>query len=234
MGTDVTPADLTKAQARRLTDKIAEAAEHLWTLLLEAHDRKAWKALGYDSFSAYAQTEFGMSERNAFRLLDQGQVIRELERVAELPRASVTSVSARAAEDVKADLPALAEKVTEAVKNVPRAKRPEVVKKIVDEHRAAKAKPAAPSAAELKQELQRLSQPVTQEHYRTLLAWIATAGPAVIAKSCTVEAIKAANEVLVGAHHILRPPTPPAGSVRNPLPPRVPTVQPNFKRGAKT
>lgn len=61
----------TPDEARHLTDAIKSSAERLWSLLMEAHDRKAWAALGYTTWRDYAMTEFGMSQSHAYRLLDQ-------------------------------------------------------------------------------------------------------------------------------------------------------------------
>ena len=70
---------LDSAGARTLTDAIKRATNHLWDLLIEAYDRQAWKALGYVSFREYAKAEFGMGSSHAYRLLDQGRVIRHIE-----------------------------------------------------------------------------------------------------------------------------------------------------------
>lgn len=70
---------LTKAAARKLTDRIATATGMLWTMIAEAHDREAWRALGYDSWGAYVATEFEISRGQAFRLLDQARVTAALE-----------------------------------------------------------------------------------------------------------------------------------------------------------
>jgi hypothetical protein len=45
------------ADARELTERIREAAETVRELVLEAHDRNAWEALGYDSWQDYVGVE---------------------------------------------------------------------------------------------------------------------------------------------------------------------------------
>jgi hypothetical protein len=104
---DVTPAELSKAEAKKLTQKIKTAVDELWTLLLEAHDRKAWKALGYATWEAYVKAEFDMSRQNSYRLLNQARVVREIEEI--VPRAG--QISQRDAEALKDDLPAAAEQI---------------------------------------------------------------------------------------------------------------------------
>jgi hypothetical protein len=66
-------------EARALTDEIKGATERLYALLLQAHEGRAWSALGYDSWRDYAMTEFGMSQSRAYQLLDQGRVIQAIE-----------------------------------------------------------------------------------------------------------------------------------------------------------
>ncbi|MDQ1569197.1 MAG: hypothetical protein QOF96_4077 [Actinomycetota bacterium] len=80
----------TTEEAREITEDIRQAAEAIWGLLLEARDRRAWAALGYQSFAAYATAEFGMSEVHAYRLIGQGQVIREIEEASGLTHGLVT------------------------------------------------------------------------------------------------------------------------------------------------
>jgi hypothetical protein len=70
------------AEARQFTARITSAADQLWLLLLESHDRRAWAMLGYPSWRVYDKAEFGMGQSHAYRLLDQGCVVRALEAAA--------------------------------------------------------------------------------------------------------------------------------------------------------
>jgi len=70
---------LSETQARALTERIKGAAEDLWKLLYEAHEGKAWRVLGYDSWKSYVTTEFGMSEQHSYRLLDHATIMHALE-----------------------------------------------------------------------------------------------------------------------------------------------------------
>ena len=70
---------MNKEEASRLTERIKSSVEALWQLIVEAHDRQAWKALGYESWKGYVKAEFKMSESRSYRLLDQGKVIKALE-----------------------------------------------------------------------------------------------------------------------------------------------------------
>ena len=53
------PVPLDEAEARRLTDQIKVSAAVLWELIIAAYQRRAWAALGYESWDAYAIAEFG-------------------------------------------------------------------------------------------------------------------------------------------------------------------------------
>ena len=77
------PADpLDESGARELTDRIKTATRQLCMLLVEAHLRRAWSALGYRSWEQYVRAEFGLSRSRSYQLLDQGQVITVIRRSA--------------------------------------------------------------------------------------------------------------------------------------------------------
>lgn len=95
-------APMSVGDARALTERIKEAAHGLCLLLLEAHDREAWRALAYSSWRAYATAEFRMGQSHAYRLLDQARVIRALESAANSPLGEI--VSERDARAIKPNL----------------------------------------------------------------------------------------------------------------------------------
>jgi hypothetical protein len=100
---------MNKEEASRLTERIKSSVEALWQLIVEAHDRQAWKALGYESWKGYVKAEFKMSARHSYRLLDQGRVIRELEAASD-PRVT-PDISEREARRIKPRLKQVAEAV---------------------------------------------------------------------------------------------------------------------------
>jgi len=53
---------LTKAEAEKLTEEITRSAESVWELLTLAYIRRAWAALGYDSWNDYCMVEFESSQ----------------------------------------------------------------------------------------------------------------------------------------------------------------------------
>ncbi len=66
-------------EAEEITVSIRDGFENLGAKLLEARERKAYKALGYKSFESYCLTEFGKSTSSAYRIIENQKVISELE-----------------------------------------------------------------------------------------------------------------------------------------------------------
>lgn len=95
-----------KADATALTQRIRTAVDGLGDMLLEAHDNKAWKALGYVTWEAYVEAEFDMSRQHSYRLLDQGRVVKAIEDATGILSPS-GDISEAAARDIKPDLQAV-------------------------------------------------------------------------------------------------------------------------------
>ncbi|XZO03459.1 MAG: ASCH domain-containing protein [Microcoleus sp.] len=66
-------------EAEEITAAIKNGFDNLGAKLLEARERKAYKALGYRSFESYCLTEFGKSTSSAYRIIENQKVIDELE-----------------------------------------------------------------------------------------------------------------------------------------------------------
>lgn len=107
--------EITKAQARKLTDRIKTAADQLWSLLLDAHEKGAWKALGYKTWEAYIGAEFDMTRRHAYRLLDQGLVVRAIEDAAGENVTHGSQITERVARDIKPVLPEVTQEIRDRV-----------------------------------------------------------------------------------------------------------------------
>jgi hypothetical protein len=103
----------TKAQAKTLTKRIRDGVDQVWSLLLEAHERKAWAALGYTTWADYVNAEFDMSRQNSYLLLDQGRAVRAIEEAAGVKHAG--QISQRDAVAIKADLPAVTDEIRSRV-----------------------------------------------------------------------------------------------------------------------
>lgn len=129
-----TVAACTPAEARDLTEKIKHTAEDLSALLLEAHSRGAWKALGYDSWRAYATAELSISQSRAYQLLDHAKVVAAIQAAAGEDFSTKLEITERDARDLKPDLSEVTEKIRERVQagEEPAA----VVAAVVEEARA--------------------------------------------------------------------------------------------------
>lgn len=134
-----------RAEAQAITDRIRGAVDQLWALLLEAHDRRAWRALGHTSWEAYVTAEFGMTRQHSYRLLDQGRVIQAIEEAAGKVSPS-GDISEAAARDIKAELAVVTSEIKQRVEA---GENPEtVVKETVDTARETKAKAKAEREAQ--------------------------------------------------------------------------------------
>jgi len=69
---------LTPAAARSLTKRIRDSASQLWADLLRAYEGGAHTALGYSSWGAYYEAEFGGSDATGYRLLQSARVMGQL------------------------------------------------------------------------------------------------------------------------------------------------------------
>lgn len=134
------PMDRTEAQA--ITDRIRGHIDAAWKDLVRARDGKAWKALGYPAWEAYVKAEFGISDRHARRLLEQGEVIAAIEDAT----GPMGPLSERAARELRDDLPAAVEQIKERSE---KGEEPAAVaKEIAAAKRAAKAKAKAEREAQ--------------------------------------------------------------------------------------
>lgn len=56
---EIVPDEITQQEARELTDRIRVVDSELWRMVAEAYTRGAHRALGYASWDAYCNAEFG-------------------------------------------------------------------------------------------------------------------------------------------------------------------------------
>lgn len=68
-------ATISEPDAIAVSERIRDAAESTWALLVEAHDRKAWAALGHASWDDYVTSAFDPAADPAYRLLDRSRVV---------------------------------------------------------------------------------------------------------------------------------------------------------------
>lgn len=140
----------TEAEAREITDRIKGAVESAWRLLVEAHDRHAWSALGYGSWRDYAMSEFGMSQSQAYRLLDQGRVVHEIEAACGgSPLGEI--ITERAARDIKPHLADVKADIEQAVAALPDPTPKAVAEtvRVAVTRKREEIKPSAPAVADV-------------------------------------------------------------------------------------
>jgi hypothetical protein len=75
---DLNTVTLTSEAARVLTEEVKADAAALWAKLLELYEGGAHKALGYSSWGAYYEAEFGQSKQQGHRILDAARVVAQL------------------------------------------------------------------------------------------------------------------------------------------------------------
>lgn len=76
---------LTKTEAQRLTDEIKSNLDDIGSLIKQARDGKAWKVLGYASFSDWLQQAVGISRARGYQLINIASLEQDLRGIAPLP-----------------------------------------------------------------------------------------------------------------------------------------------------
>lgn len=71
--------EMGRVEAEAITETIKENFNSLGSMLMEARDKKAYKALGYRTFDGYCKTEFGKSISSAYRAIEDAKVVAQLE-----------------------------------------------------------------------------------------------------------------------------------------------------------
>ena len=100
---------LSESKARELTDAIKSAATATWILIAQAHEGKAYLALGYSTWADYIKTEFDLSTQRSYQLLDLSKAVKEIESVA--PDGTKVKLTEAQARDIKRELPEITEKI---------------------------------------------------------------------------------------------------------------------------
>lgn len=129
---------LDSAGARALTEDIRTAGRRVCILLLEAHQRHAWSALGYPTWERYVHREFGMSRSRSYELLDQGRFLVAIRAAAGL--SGYPDITAVEATQARCSLAEIVEEIRTRVAGVPQERAAEVAATVVREYRARRRK----------------------------------------------------------------------------------------------
>jgi hypothetical protein len=119
--------------ARELTERIKSAADEICVLLLEAHERRAWVALGYATWEQYVKSEFELSRRRSYELLIRARVTLELTAASGLP--DLPRISTLAALQINASLPTVVRAIRRRSAGLPDRRTAEIVEDVVREAR---------------------------------------------------------------------------------------------------
>ena len=127
------PGDLTREEAEELTASIQSTVTAVYVMLARAHQGRAYRALGYDTWEQYVKDQFDFSVRKSYRLLNLAETVKAIEEAA--PTDTPISITITEAQDIKRELP----KVTARVKEETAGKTPEesaeIIQTIVDDTR---------------------------------------------------------------------------------------------------
>ena len=118
--------ELTYDEALELTKSIKSTITAAWVLLGRAHDGKAYRALGYNTWEEYVRTEFDFSVRTSYRLLDKAEVVRALEEAT--PADTTIQLTNKQVQEIKRELPKIVQRVQQETEgqtpaSVPRPRR---------------------------------------------------------------------------------------------------------------
>ena len=89
-------APMSKSEAEEAVIRLKDHVRGAWYELTEIHDRKGWRSLGYTSFETFVAGELGMSRAHAYRLMEGGRLLKEME----VDNNSSTNVDALSSSDI--------------------------------------------------------------------------------------------------------------------------------------
>lgn len=122
-------AEIDAKGAKQLTNDIKSTSTALYVLLKRAHDTKAWKALGYNSWTEYIEKEFEFSRARSYQLINQANVIEEINEASGV-ELYLTESEARS---IKKRLPEITEKLEEVKGLDDEEEAKERVREIIEE-----------------------------------------------------------------------------------------------------
>lgn len=130
------PNELTEAEARELTSAIQSTITATYILLERAHSGKAYKALGYDSWTEYISTEFDFSVQRSYQLLNLAKTAKAIEEVA--PDDYELKLTEAQARDIKNKLPEITEAIATETAGLSGPDSSEIIESIIQEAREQK------------------------------------------------------------------------------------------------
>lgn len=133
---DIASPDMDETEAREVTEAIRSAATATYILLAHAHEGKAYKALGYDTWADYVREEFEISSQRSYQLLDLSKAVKMIESAA--PEGTNVKLTEAQARGIKKELPKITEQIAEATKGKTPEEAEEEIDRIVGDVREQK------------------------------------------------------------------------------------------------
>lgn len=125
--------DMSESEAQEITAAIRSAATAIYILLARAHEGKAYKALGYNTWADYVREEFEISPQRSYQLLDLSKTIKLIEEAT--PEGTKVKLTEAQSRDLKRELPRITEKIREETVDLDPEEAGEAVDRIVAEAR---------------------------------------------------------------------------------------------------
>lgn len=130
---EIASLEMDEVEAREVTDAIRSAATATYILLAQAHQGKAYRALGYDTWAEYVRAEFEISSQRSYQLLDLSKAVKMIESAA--PEGTVVKLTEAQARGIKKELPKITEQIAEATHGKSAAEAESLIDHIVEENR---------------------------------------------------------------------------------------------------
>lgn len=124
---------LSVSEAEELTAAIRSTVTATYILLAEAHDKKAFKAMGYETWADYVRDEFDISPQRSYQLLDLSKTIKIIEESA--PDGTEVKLTEAQARDIKRELPKITERISEETEGLSADEAGALVGEIIDDSR---------------------------------------------------------------------------------------------------
>lgn len=125
--------EMSETEAKEVTAAIRSAVTATYILLAQAHEGKAYKALGYETWAEYVKEEFEISPQRSYQLLDLSKTIKMIEEVS--PEGTNIKLTEAQARDIKRELPKITEQIKEETKDLDPEEAEDHVGRIIEDAR---------------------------------------------------------------------------------------------------
>lgn len=125
--------EMTEDEATEITAAIRSTITATYVLLYRAHEGKAYKALGYETWKSYIAGEFDFSVQRSYQLLDLAKTVEVIESAT--PEGTDLSLTEAQARDIKRELPKITERVQEETAGKGPVEASDIVDSIVEDAR---------------------------------------------------------------------------------------------------